>query len=172
VEHLFSPWRSRYISSFASNEAGKGVCVFCEAYKGTDDEESLLVYRGNECFVLMNRFPYNSGHLMIIPVRHTSNFQSLTASESIESLELLKASERALTALSHPHAFNIGMNLGRAAGAGIDGHLHWHIVPRWNGDTNFMPVLSDVKVVSEDMREQWKNLSDLFPGFTSIPLDR
>ena len=137
--------------------------MFCDAWDGTDDEESLVVYRGKETFVLMNRFPYNSGHLMVIPVRHTADFQSLSASEVLEGQSLLKTAHAALGELSNPHAFNIGMNLGREAGAGIDAHLHWHIVPRWNGDTNFMPVLADIKVVSEDMAAQWKRLSELFP---------
>jgi ATP adenylyltransferase len=166
MEHLFSPWRSQYISSFAGEAKDEG-CVFCAAFEGSNDEESLLVYRGNSMFVLMNRFPYNSGHLMIIPVRHTSEFGSLTAQESVESIELLKISERALGELSRPQGFNIGMNLGRVAGAGIDGHLHWHIVPRWNGDTNFLPVLADVKVVSEAMQEQWKKLHEIFPRLAS-----
>jgi ATP adenylyltransferase len=162
VEKLFSPWRSHYISSF-SGEKQPG-CVFCSALAGRDDEESLLVYRGATCFVLMNRFPYNSGHLMIIPNRHTADFQSLTREEFDESMQLLQASQRALTELSKPQGFNIGMNLARVAGAGIDDHLHWHIVPRWNGDTNFVPVLADVKVVSEDMAEQWRRLHELMPG--------
>ena len=118
MEKLFSPWRSHYISSFANEVRGGEACVFCEAFNGTDDEVSLLVYRGRETFVLMNRFPYNSGHLMVIPIRHTSDFVSLTDSEVKESQDLLKASHRALTELSKPHAFNIGMNLGREAGAG------------------------------------------------------
>ena len=161
MEKLFSPWRSKYISSFA-NEAPDGACVFCSAYGSRDDAESLIVHRGREAFVIMNRFPYNSGHLMVLPIRHTGEFQSLSRSEHAEMMELLAASERALRELSNPHAFNIGMNLGRTAGAGIEGHLHWHIVPRWNGDTNFMPVLADVKVVSEDMAEQWMRLREIF----------
>ncbi|HWF43489.1 MAG TPA: HIT domain-containing protein [Candidatus Kapabacteria bacterium] len=166
MEKLFSPWRSKYISSFSDKEPSN-QCVLCDAYHSSDDETNLIVYRGDSMFVLMNRFPYNSGHLMIIPVRHTSEFGSLTAQESIESMELLKISERALGELSRPQGFNIGMNLGRAAGAGIDGHLHWHIVPRWNGDTNFLPVLADVKVVSEAMQEQWKKLYEIFPRLAS-----
>ena len=138
-------------------------CVLCDQYKSNDDEESLVVFRGRESFVLMNRFPYNSGHLMVIPVRHTSDFQSLTKTEMAETMELLSASERALMELSHPQGFNIGMNIGRASGAGIDGHLHWHIVPRWNGDTNFMPILAEVKIVSEDMAEQRRLLREIFP---------
>ena len=137
----------------------------CDAYVSVNanDDESLVVYRGTEAFVLMNKFPYNSGHLMIIPMRHTPDFQSLTESEMIETMHLLRASERALRELSQPQGFNIGMNVGRVSGAGIDAHLHWHIVPRWNGDTNFMPILADVKIVSEDMAEQSKQLREIFP---------
>jgi ATP adenylyltransferase len=101
---------------------------------------------------------------MIIPARHTADFSSLTRAETSEMMGLLAASERALGELSHPQGFNIGMNLGRVSGAGIDTHLHWHIVPRWNGDTNFMPILADVKIVSEDMAEQWKRLREIFPS--------
>jgi ATP adenylyltransferase len=162
MEKLFSPWRSQYISSFGEKEKSD-TCVLCDAYNGSDDEASLVVYRGREAFVLMNKFPYNSGHLMIVPVRHTPDFGSLTESEMIETMHLLRASERALRELSLPQGFNIGMNVGRAAGAGIDAHLHWHIVPRWNGDTNFMPILAEVKVVSEDMAEQCRRLREIFP---------
>jgi ATP adenylyltransferase len=164
MEKLFSPWRSQYISSFA-NEATDNQCVLCNAYVSTPvDETDLVVYRGNEAFVLMNKFPYNSGHLMVMPVRHTADFGLLTQSEMAEMMSLLAASERALRELLHPHGFNIGMNLGRVAGAGIDTHLHWHIVPRWNGDTNFMPILAEVKVVSEAMAEQSKRLREIFPS--------
>jgi ATP adenylyltransferase len=162
MEKLFSPWRSRYISSFAEKEKEER-CVLCDAWVSVDDDESLVVYRGNEAFILMNKFPYNSGHLMIIPARHTPDFQSLTPTETSEMMELLSGSERALRELSQPQGFNIGMNVGRVSGAGIDAHLHWHIVPRWNGDTNFMPILADVKVVSEDMAEQSKRLREIFP---------
>jgi ATP adenylyltransferase len=161
MEKLFSPWRSQYISSFGDKEKWDG-CVLCDAYVSSEDEANLVVYRGREAFVLMNKFPYNSGHLMVIPARHTADFSTLTKSEVAETMDLLMASERALRELSHPQGFNIGMNLGRAAGAGIDAHLHWHIVPRWNGDTNFMPIVADVKVVSEDMAEQRKRLREIF----------
>ena len=160
MDKLFSPWRSKYISSFQEESAD--ACVLCDAFVAADDEQALVVHRGKEAFVIMNKFPYNSGHLMILPVRHTSDFQSLTKTEVMEMMSLLAASERALKELSKPQGFNIGMNLGRIAGAGIDAHLHWHIVPRWNGDTNFLPVLADVKVVSEDMAGQWKRLREIF----------
>jgi ATP adenylyltransferase len=162
MEKLFSPWRSHYIQSFKGDKP-EG-CVFCAALERVgEEEETLVVYRGQECFVIMNRFPYNSGHLMVIPNRHSSDFQSLTHTESLECIQLLQASQRALEQLVKPHAFNLGMNLGRTAGAGIDDHFHWHIVPRWNGDTNFLPVLGDVKLVSEDMPRLWKHLYELFP---------
>lgn len=174
MDNLFSPWRSKYIASFA-DEAKSGhkaglaptLCVLCAAFESSDDEETLILHRGREAFVIMNRYPYNSGHLMIIPTRHTADFQSLTREEELECLDLIKASERAIMELSKPQGFNIGMNLGRAAGAGIDDHLHWHIVPRWNGDTNFMPVLADVKVVSEDMHAQWHKLREWFSHMIS-----
>jgi ATP adenylyltransferase len=161
MEKLFSPWRSQYISSFSKEEI-EDQCVLCDAYRSGDEGESLVVYRGKEAFILMNRFPYNSGHLMVIPARHTADFQSLTNTELSEMMLLLAASERALRELSQPQGFNIGMNVGRASGAGIDAHLHWHIVPRWNGDTNFMPILADVKIVSEAMTEQSKRLREIF----------
>jgi ATP adenylyltransferase len=162
VEKLYSPWRSHYIQSFKGDKP-EG-CVFCSALDGKDDEETLLIYRGKTAFVLMNRFPYNSGHLMIIPNRHSADFQSLTEEESLECVKLLQAAQLGLKELLKPHAFNLGMNLGRSAGAGIDDHFHWHIVPRWDGDTNFLPVLSDVKLVSEDMDRQWRELHQLFPS--------
>jgi ATP adenylyltransferase len=166
MEELFYPWRSLYIQSFKHEPATK-ECVFCDALKRTDDEETLVVYRGKTSFVIMNRFPYNSGHLLIIPNRHTADFAGLTTEESEECQRLLVASSKALQELIRPHGFNLGMNLGRAAGAGIEEHLHWHIVPRWNGDTNFMPVLAEVKVVSEELTKQWRALSKSLPAFLS-----
>lgn len=162
MEKLYSPWRSHYIQTF-KGEKDPG-CVFCSTLESDQDEETLLIYRGKSAFVLMNRFPYNSGHLMVIPNRHSADFQSLSSEESLECVQLLQTCQLALNRLVKPHAFNIGMNLGRSAGAGIDDHFHWHIVPRWDGDTNFLPVLSDVKLVSEDMQRQWKELHTHFPS--------
>jgi ATP adenylyltransferase len=113
----------------------------------------------------MNRYPYNNGHLMIVPYRHTCELASLSREEKIESLDLLAASQAVLTEVMHPHGFNIGMNLGRVAGAGIADHLHFHIVPRWDGDTNFMPILGHAKVVSEGLEQTWEKL---IGGFQSI----
>src|SRR5688572_12867081 len=161
MEQMHSPWRSQYIQGFKSEPKEK-QCVFCQALGQEDDSESLVVYRGTRAFVLMNRYPYNSGHLMIIPKRHSADFLSLDEEESLECMRLLQAGHRALTEVVKPHAYNIGMNLGRTAGAGIDDHFHWHIVPRWDGDTNFMGVLADVKVISEDMARQRGELAACF----------
>lgn len=151
MDKLFSPWRSKYIESFG--HPPKDGCVLCDAYKSDDDDANLIVVRGKSCFVIMNLFPYNSGHLMVVPYRHTPALTDLTDEESLEIMTLLKRMSAALKAISKPDGFNIGSNIGRTAGAGIDQHIHFHIVPRWNGDTNFMAVLADTKVISEDMRE-------------------
>jgi ATP adenylyltransferase len=164
MERLYSPWRSKYIESFKvhSLEKKEEGCVFCTALESKNDKDRLLVYRGKLVFVMMNLYPYNSGHMMILPNRHTADFNSLTSEENTECSSLLQTAQKALEELSHPHGYNIGMNLGKAGGAGIDDHLHWHIVPRWNGDTNFMPTIADVKMVSEDMEQQWEKLHKYF----------
>ena len=164
MERLYSPWRSKYIESFKihSSEKADDACVFCSALQNSNDKERLVVHRGKLAFVIMNLYPYNSGHMMVVPKRHTADFGSLTAEEHAECSRLLQTAQEALVDLSHPHGYNIGMNLGKAGGAGIDDHLHWHIVPRWNGDTNFMPILADIKMVSEDMERQWDELHTFF----------
>lgn len=120
-----------------------------------------MVWRGEGCFVLLNLFPYNSGHLLIVPYRHTPDFTGLTEYENKEVMDVTGRCMNALKQFSKPHGFNFGANLGRVAGAGIDDHVHFHLVPRWSGDTNFMPVLADVKMISEDLRECWKKLRRL-----------
>jgi ATP adenylyltransferase len=162
MERLFSPWRSRYIESFKTPSESKDECIFCSALSVSEDKERLVIYRSTHAFVIMNLYPYNSGHMMIVPNRHTSDFSSLTLEEHADCMNLLQTAQTALRELVHPHGFNLGMNLGRAGGAGIEDHLHWHIVPRWNGDTNFMPIIADVKLVSEDMEKQWESLSAIF----------
>lgn len=162
MERLFSPWRSKYIESFKGAAEKSTGCIFCDALSAAADFENLVVYRGTEAFVIMNLYPYNSGHMMIVPKRHTADFKTLTTSELAECMKLLQVAQKALQEMVAPHGYNIGMNLGRSAGAGIEDHLHWHIVPRWNGDTNFMPTLADIKVVSEDMHLQHQKLAALF----------
>lgn len=152
---LWAPWRMEYIESVGRPEG----CVFCRAWSGTDDRSSLVVRRGETAFVILNRYPYNNGHCMVVPVRHTADLGGLSQVEKIELFDLLDATRRALDEAMHPHGYNLGMNLGRTAGAGIADHLHFHLVPRWNGDTNFMPVLGHTKVVSEGLEQTREKLA-------------
>lgn len=151
MEKLWSPWRSNYIESFKTAD-GSEECVFCSA-KNDDikNDNSLVLYKGNYNFIMMNLYPYNNGHLMIIPFRHVSDYIELTTDELNEIMLLNKKSIVALKKIMSPHGFNFGANIGQAAGAGIHTHLHFHLVPRWSGDTNFMPVLGEVKVISQDL---------------------
>jgi len=153
MNNLWSPWRSKYIESF-KNENEKGSCIFCEVVdKEITDNNNLLVTKSFLTITMLNLYPYNNGHLMIIPKRHVSNLHDLSKEESLAIMEEIKYAQQALTKVYQPHGFNVGANLGRASGAGIEDHIHFHIVPRWNGDTNFMPVLGEVKVISQDLLE-------------------
>ena len=164
MKHVFAPWRMEYILSGNKEDKDEGGtgCIFCDFPKLDKDEEKLILHRGKYCFVIFNAFPYNPGHLMVVPYRHTADFQSLTPEETGELFELTQKCHKAITELMHPDGFNIGMNIGKVAGAGIDQHLHMHIVPRWNGDTNFMPVLGDVRVVSEGLASTYKRLKEIW----------
>jgi len=151
VEKLWSPWRSNYIDSFKEAD-NKEECVFCSAQKGDiNNDDSLMLFRGKYNFIMMNLYPYNNGHLMIIPYRHISDYIELTSEELNEITGLNKQAILALKEVMKPQGFNFGANIGQAAGAGIHTHLHFHLVPRWNGDTNFMPVLGEVKIISQDL---------------------
>ncbi len=158
MERLWAPWRMSYILETVKQEQPAG-CVFCQMIGDSDDAEtSDSCIRAKYCFVVMNLFPYNSGHLMVIPQRHTGDFGSLTADEHAELGKMLEISRLALSECFTPHGFNIGMNIGRAAGAGILDHLHYHIVPRWNGDSNFMSAVGETKVLSESLPESYRRL--------------
>lgn len=126
--------------------------------KEKKDAQNLIVLRGEFCFAVMNLFPYNSGHVMVVPYRHTSKLEQLTEQEYAEILQMTSRLERGLRKVSNPHGFNFGANFGRVAGAGIDKHIHFHLVPRWSGDTNFMPTLADTKIISEEIRKTWREL--------------
>jgi len=158
MKKLFSPWRSQYIESFSKEKGDNEECILCQAFQDNNDERRFIITRGKNNFVVMNLYPYNSGHLMVVPYRHISKFEELSDNESLEIMQLIKKMISVLKKVSNPDGFNIGSNIGRPAGAGIDHHLHFHIVPRWNGDTNFLPVLDDTKLVSEDMKITWKKL--------------
>ena len=158
MEHLWAPWRLAYVQGAGTEEG----CVFCAEAAGELGESSLVVHRGELAFVLLNKFPYSSGHLMVAPIRHTPDLGELEEAESAEIHRLTVQAIAALTAIYGPEGFNVGWNLGAAAGGSISEHLHEHVVPRWGGDTNFMPVLADVKVVPEHiqatrarLREAW-----------------
>lgn len=153
MEKLWSPWRSKYIESFKSDE-DKSKCIFCQMLDlDINDLDNLVVDKGEFTITVLNLYPYNNGHLMIIPKRHTNDFSGLSKNELTESFEKLQKAEKALAKVLNPHGFNIGANIGRIAGAGIEEHIHFHIVPRWNGDSNFMPVIGEVKVISQDLAE-------------------
>jgi ATP adenylyltransferase len=158
MERLFSPWRSTYIAGFTSEKKKKETCLFCDVAASRSDTSALVVARYSTCFVMMNLYPYNSGHVMVIPYRHTARLDALSKKEHAEILGVTGTMMRVLEDVMHPDGFNLGANLGRVAGAGIDQHIHFHIVPRWNGDTNFMPTLADTKVVSESMQASYKKI--------------
>ncbi len=162
MEKLWSPWRSNYIESFKKKKEDES-CVFCRAQKESlENDDCLMVYKGEKCFVTLNLYPYNSGHLMVIPYRHTSQFNSLSAEEMKEIMDTVQLTMRALDLVMKPQGFNFGANIGKAAGAGIDEHIHFHVLPRWNGDTNFMPAIGEVKVISQDLLVTKKNLLTAF----------
>jgi ATP adenylyltransferase len=163
MKRLWSPWRSRYIESFSDDKESprEQPCLFCEVQKKPEkDDERFLLYRGKSCYVIMNLYPYNSGHLMVVPKRHLDALSGLTGEEHLEIMGLLIVCSEALSAALKPHGFNIGANIGRVSGAGIEHHIHFHIVPRWNGDTNFMPVLGDTKVISEDLPKTYRKIKE------------
>ncbi|MCK5551700.1 MAG: HIT domain-containing protein [Deltaproteobacteria bacterium] len=150
---LWAPWRMTYI--MGDRDQG---CLFCSTLKGRNDRGNLILYRSNQSFIILNRFPYTSGHLMVAPNRHVASLDELDGGEMANLMELLKKSTLILKRSLKPDGFNLGMNIGRGAGAGIDGHIHFHIVPRWNGDTNFMPVLFDTKVMPEYLEKTYERL--------------
>ena len=159
TRQLWAPWRLDYIAS-ADDQPG---CVFCIAATG-DDEERLVIHRGSHTFALLNRFPYASGHFLVAPFRHVGEYSELRDDEVLEIHRLARSGIGALSDLYAPQGYNLGWNLGRVAGAGVVDHVHLHVVPRWSGDTNFMPVLADVKVMPEHLAETRRRLAE---GWTS-----
>jgi ATP adenylyltransferase len=157
MERLWSPWRLAYITG-VSRPTG---CVFCQAFD-TADAEPLILHRGRTCFVILNLFPYNSGHLMIVPNRHIGSLAAMTSEELCELGELTRLSEMAITEAYEPHGINMGINLGKPAGAGVLDHIHMHVVPRWNGDTNFMSVVGQTRVLPEELPASAEKLRPVF----------
>jgi ATP adenylyltransferase len=157
VEHLWSPWRLAYVTGGIDADR----CIFCDAWTAAPDD-SLIVFRGRLAFVILNLYPYNNGHLMIVPVRHVATLAGLSSAELIEVAELTRRAEMALQQSYQPNGINVGMNLGRSAGAGVLDHLHVHVVPRWSGDTNFMSVVGNVRVVPEELPATLLRLRPIF----------
>jgi ATP adenylyltransferase len=158
MEVIWAPWRMEYVGSDRANEG----CIFCPGHDRTRDEERLILYRGEWSIVLMNRFPYSNGHLLVAPLRHISSFASLTAHEKLDLLTMVERCVSVIKEVMDPAGFNIGMNLGKVAGAGVEDHMHFHIVPRWSGDTNYMTVVGEVRVVPEHIRATYEKLLPLF----------
>jgi ATP adenylyltransferase len=150
-----------YIRQTSQGDDPEG-CLFCRLVAADDDEASMILHRGLHAFVLMNAFPYNPGHLMVAPFRHVGDGEELTEDELLDAGRLQQAALRALREEMSPHGFNVGMNLGRVAGAGIPDHVHWHVVPRWNGDTNFMPVVGETRVLPESLEDTARKLRPRF----------
>lgn len=156
MERLYSPWRSQYIDGIEQMEG----CFLCNAFKSGDDEKNLVLYRGENAFVILNLFPYNAGHLMVCPNQHIGDFTAIDSKTLFEISTLTQKMVKLLKSILKPDGFNIGYNIGKSAGAGLESHIHNHIVPRWNGDTNFMPVLGQTRVISHDLKEIYLKLRD------------
>lgn len=160
MKRLWAAWRMKYITN-AEKETG---CIFCNALTRRDDEQNLIVRRGERAFVILNKYPYTSGHVMVAPMAHQPSLELLEPEERAEMMELTAVCLRALREIYHPHGFNVGVNIGAAAGAGVPGHVHLHIVPRWNGDTNFMSTIGGVRVLPEALEETYRRVRVALDG--------
>lgn len=160
MEIKFTPWRMAYIQH--SDKPDEPSCVLCARGQEEPEPANLVLYRGATCYILMNLYPYNTGHLMIVPYDHTADLPQLDSATASELFQLTRSSVAILASALTPHGFNIGMNLGRTAGAGIDEHLHMHIVPRWTGDANFMPIVGGTKLIPEALEQTYAKLRPLF----------
>ncbi|HNB51360.1 MAG TPA: HIT domain-containing protein [Anaerolineales bacterium] len=157
MDHLFTPWRMTYITN---NHKPQNGCVFCQALAEPDSAENLIVYRGERAFAILNRFPYASGHVMVLPYDHQPTLEALDPATRAEMMELTTRATQTLTILYHPQGFNVGINLGEAAGAGVAAHLHIHIVPRWVGDVNFMTAVGETRILPEALEVTWQKVKD------------
>jgi ATP adenylyltransferase len=153
---IWAPWRLEYVKDAAKDNEDE--CIFCAKPAADDDEANLIVHRGERCFVILNRFPYTNGHLMVAPFEHTAALQDLDANTVAEMMALAQAAMRRLEEVYAPHGYNVGFNQGRVAGAGFENHIHMHVVPRWGGDTNFMPVLADTRVMPQTLQQSYEAL--------------
>jgi ATP adenylyltransferase len=164
MDFVWSPWRYHYIRANADGVHAPDGCVFCRAPEAADPSLTLVAARGERNYIILNLFPYTSGHLMVVPYLHVSSLADLDDATTTEMMALVKRSQRALDALYRPDGYNIGLNLGKAAGAGIEQHLHMHIVPRWVGDANFISVVGETRVIPADLTATYEKLSQYFAG--------
>ena len=158
MERLWAPWRMTYIDGMGDDGSHKGGCFLCAARDATDDRKALVFLRRPDAFAVLNRFPYNNGHTLIVPAAHKGSLTALSDAEMLALMTLTRDVMELFTRLMRPDGFNVGFNFGRAAGAGLPEHLHLHIVPRWNGDTNYMPVLADTKVIPQALEDLFDRL--------------
>jgi ATP adenylyltransferase len=159
MKHLWAPWRIDYVAGPKDDD-----CIFCAALARRDDRRNLVLYRGTRCFVMLNRYPYNSGHLMVAPVRHTGDLSELDPDTLLEIMTLTIRMKGVLETVMQPAGFNMGFNCGRPGGAGVEDHAHMHVVPRWSGDTNFMTVLGDTRVVPQALETLYDELAAVLAG--------
>ena len=160
-ERLWAPWRLPYIEQASSNKSGEDDCIFVDLPAKENDRENLILHRGKSAFVMLNRFPYTNGHLMVAPYKHTAEMKDLSDEELLEINKLIARSLEWLKIAYKPDGFNIGVNLGRPAGAGVPSHIHWHIVPRWEGDTNFMGVVGETRVLPQSLEDSYDRLKEI-----------
>jgi ATP adenylyltransferase len=159
-ERIWAPWRLAYVKDASKDAEEK--CIFCAKPAEGDDEAALIVHRGERCFVMLNKFPYTNGHLMVAPFEHLASLPDLDAETIAELMALSQEAMRILERTYSPHGYNVGFNQGRVAGAGVEHHIHMHVVPRWGGDTNFMPVLADTRVMPQSLAESYEALRGCF----------
>jgi len=158
LDRIWAPWRAQYIHEGAASTAPPTGCFLCHGLADAEDRENLLVLRGPHSVVMLNRYPYNNGHLLVAPRVHRGTLEELEGRDLIEPIQVVRRMTAVLDRMLRPQGYNIGLNQGKAAGAGLPGHLHWHIVPRWDGDTNFMPILGHTKVIIESLHDFYDRL--------------
>jgi ATP adenylyltransferase len=158
MDYLWTPWRYAYVSGAQKTSE----CVFCDAAKARDDANSKIVYRGQNCFVILNTYPYTPGHVMVVPYEHLDELRKLPSEAANEMMALTQRMEIVLRDLYQPDGINLGMNMGKAAGAGIAGHIHMHVLPRWVADANFLSVVGETRVLPELLEETWKRMTAAF----------
>ena len=163
MDFLFTPWRYAFVTTAHQAEG----CLFCELAQAGDDAKALIVHRDKHCFVILNAYPYTSGHVMVVPFQHTAELGGLSESAAQEMMSLTRKLESILRELYHPEGLNLGMNLGKAAGAGVAGHIHMHVLPRWVADANFVSVVGETRVLPETLEVTWGRLSAAFSKMAS-----